>query len=309
MIQDHKNPYSKPILKIQEQIDLYKQRDLIIDNEDEFSWYLKNVWYYAIGIYVKHFQDPMTNKFLSWTTSSQIIDLYNFDKELRKLVFDYIQIIEHSFKTALIREIWEKLWGVAWSFWHIDHLQFSCSLQYFDDTVIKFLKNIIEKYKNINDTHYSNKILDSYFSKKYDQELPPIRMMMQVMSFGESIRFYKMLRTNNMILIWSIYDITALTLKWWLYNLNNLRNKCAHWERIWNEYFVSSMKIPDKLIWWISYKEKFIRDRRKLYDYIIVIDILIKQIGIKKSLLQDTTDLCSKNDIETAEIGFPSIIQ
>jgi len=36
MIQDHKNPYSKPILKIQEQIDLYKQRDLIIDNEDEW---------------------------------------------------------------------------------------------------------------------------------------------------------------------------------------------------------------------------------------------------------------------------------
>jgi abortive infection bacteriophage resistance protein len=43
--------------------------------------------------------------FDSGTTSSQIIALYEFDKQLRALVFDAIEIIENSFKTSLIREI------------------------------------------------------------------------------------------------------------------------------------------------------------------------------------------------------------
>ncbi len=301
-----KKKYQKPILSIQDQIDLYIKRNLIVHDVEDFLWYLKNVWYYSVWIYAKYFQDNNTDDFLPWTTSSQIIELYKFDKELRTLVFDYIQIIEHSFKTALIREIWEKIGSIAWSFRHTDSTQYSCPWWEFDNTVISFFENIIIKYKNKNNPNYSNKILDYYFvTKDYEQKIPPVWMMMQVMSFGECIRLYNMLNDDNKKLIWNVYDIKWLTLKWWLYNLNNLRNKCAHGDRVRNESFVSSMQIPDRVIWWINYKSRFIKNRKKLYDYIMVIDIIVKQIGLKKSLLQEIFNLSYKYSINIADMWFP----
>lgn len=305
MSQNSLKNYTKPILTIDEQIERYAERGLIIDDKDKLIWYLKHVWYYCLGIYVKFFQNKETNMFQPWKTFSDILNLYKFDKKLRNLLFDEIQIIEESFKTALIRELWAKLGGNTGSFWHIDPGQYSCPISEFDQTVWDFFNNIISKYKNKNNDEYSNKVLNHYFSGNYNQPIPPVWMILQVMSFGQSIKLYRMLKEDNRILVANTYNIKAKTLLWWLYNLNNLRNKCAHGERIWNEYFVSAMQIPDRPIWEINYRDAFIWERKMLYDYCLVIDIIMKQISNKKSILEKIWELAQAYTIDTHLMWFP----
>lgn len=67
-------------------------------------WYLKNVGYYRISIYAKAYQNS-DDSFQKDVTFDHLVELYEFDKKLRSLCVEYLEIIENSFKSALIREI------------------------------------------------------------------------------------------------------------------------------------------------------------------------------------------------------------
>lgn len=83
---------SKPFLTYEEQIDkLVMDKFLIVRDREFAKEKLKQIGYFLlIGGYKRPFRNPMTRVYIKNTTFEDVLTLYEFDKQLRQLVFQYI---------------------------------------------------------------------------------------------------------------------------------------------------------------------------------------------------------------------------
>jgi abortive infection bacteriophage resistance protein len=82
--------FDKPALTVSQQVDLLKRRGLIIEDRREAERALYNISYYRLRGYTWPFQDNSgtDHLFLYDVTFSDIMSRYEFDRNLRTLVFD-----------------------------------------------------------------------------------------------------------------------------------------------------------------------------------------------------------------------------
>lgn len=92
-MKNQENSYKKEFKTFDEQLEILKQRKL------------KRINYYRLSAYFLPFQYPKTSKnkdmFLEETKFEDIIQLYYFDCELRKIIFEAIESIEIYFRTQI----------------------------------------------------------------------------------------------------------------------------------------------------------------------------------------------------------------
>ena len=83
--------FSKSPLKTSEQISKLQERGLDIPNTKLAEKYLANISYYRLGEYWFVMQaDKENHTFKPNSTFKDVVALYNFDAELRLLIFDVI---------------------------------------------------------------------------------------------------------------------------------------------------------------------------------------------------------------------------
>src|SRR5690606_31450589 len=88
---------------IQEQIDLLKSRDMLFRDEAHAPHFLANISYYRLKGYWWEMQDDKINHhFASGSYFEDVIDLYNFDRHFRLIVFNAIERIEIALRTKMI---------------------------------------------------------------------------------------------------------------------------------------------------------------------------------------------------------------
>jgi len=78
--------YGKPHLPYEEQVDLLIRRGLVCADSASTLFWLKRIGYYRLSAYFIPFKDAATGIFRPGTTFEQVIDLYRFDADLRRLV-------------------------------------------------------------------------------------------------------------------------------------------------------------------------------------------------------------------------------
>jgi abortive infection bacteriophage resistance protein len=95
--------YSKQALNISQQIGLLQSRGLIIDDTDETRDILENISYFRIANYLRPMEsDKQTHQFKPGSSFTNVVSLYDFDRELRQLVFGAISRIEIALRTRII---------------------------------------------------------------------------------------------------------------------------------------------------------------------------------------------------------------
>lgn len=94
---------SKPFLTHQQQLcKLIIDKRLIIKDSTLALEKLKNIGYFTlIGGYKQPFRDPMTRIYINHTTFEDILALYEFDNQLRELVFHYLCQIEKELRSMM----------------------------------------------------------------------------------------------------------------------------------------------------------------------------------------------------------------
>lgn len=93
-----KIPYTKKALTCQEQIEQLISRGLIIEEPQKAIHYFSQISYYRLSAYMYPFlADKEKHLFKPNVTFQNILDIYNFDRELRLLIMDAIERIEVSF--------------------------------------------------------------------------------------------------------------------------------------------------------------------------------------------------------------------
>lgn len=79
-----KRKFNKPPLSYQDQLNIWKDRGLLVKNESRAIRYLSNISYYRLSAYAIPFQKEK-DVFSSGTNFNDILSLYIFDRELRIL--------------------------------------------------------------------------------------------------------------------------------------------------------------------------------------------------------------------------------
>ena len=104
--------YTKQALSISEQIELLKSRGLNIADSSKTAKFLGEVSYFRFVQYLRPMEaDKTSHQFKPNSRFEDAVALYNFDMELRDLMFKVIQRLEIALRTKLYKS----------SHWNMDH--------------------------------------------------------------------------------------------------------------------------------------------------------------------------------------------
>ena len=295
---DEKSNFFKKSLDIKSQIELLKSRGLIIDNEELFSDFLKHNQYYRLEGYWYAFYDSNIpeHRFKKNTKLSNVLKLYEFDSLLRSKVFKEIEVIEISLRSIIAYNVAENIGVFPYE-----------KLNYKNDADKDEALNRFKKLFNGSKEDFINA-----YKNKYNEDIPPIWMLVEIMTFGDLINFYeKFLTKSQGKTISKLYGINSVDLfVSWMKRLNIIRNICAHHGRLWNKNITTKIMLPNKndnksLE---TYCKLFVKDSiNKLYNSLLIIQYLLENInGSNNSLINDICSLAKKYDIDLKAMGFPS---
>lgn len=95
--------YTKQPLTISDQIATLKARGLVFADEQKAQQMLATVSYFRLAVFLRPMEaDKTTHQYKSDSTFEKAIALYEFDAELRELVFRGISRIEIALRTKMI---------------------------------------------------------------------------------------------------------------------------------------------------------------------------------------------------------------
>ncbi|HEX6041423.1 Abi family protein [Longimicrobium sp.] len=209
-------PYRKPALPPPALLAHLQRRGLLVADPAAALQALERVGYYRLLIYMRPLQQAPHKRFLPGTTFQQVLDVYNFDRELRLLCLDAIERIEVALRASIVSAV-----AVP----HTPH--FFLDPQHFErlDSFVEFFQTA-SRAKHLGIQHYRT----TYGSP----ELAPIWALLEAITFGSLSRLYSGLKLHHRKAIASRFGLDETVLVSWFRSLNMLRNMCAHHNRLWN---------------------------------------------------------------------------
>lgn len=298
----------KEFKTIEEQIELLQNRNLHIKNKETAKEILlNNNYYYLINGYKDLFlnRKNKTEKFRNGTTLEEIYSLYEFDRKIRIIFLEYILLIERKIDTYIAYEF-SKNYG------HKDYL-IPKNFNYISknkELIDKFLNDInleiSHQYKNSNKMirHY----LDTY---KYI----PLWVLIRILSFGKVSKFYSFMKQKEQNNISRKFNIKSETLKIYLMNLGNIRNICAHDEKLYDVILKNRINNTNyhRKLNLIKTDGKTAYATRDLFSIVIILKVLLENqqfIEFYNRIIETIKELESnllslKIDKVLYKMGFP----
>jgi abortive infection bacteriophage resistance protein len=168
---------NKPAYSIADQIKLLKSRGMLFRDESQAVLILKNISYYRLKGYWWDMQaDKVNHLFNPNTFFEDVIDRYNFDRQLRLILFDSIERIEVALRSKMIYHISLAYGGL----WYLD-------TALFDNTVLH--------QKHIEDLKWEFDRSQEIFIKDQKSRFPGEHTdawkILEVASFGTLSKLYK----------------------------------------------------------------------------------------------------------------------
>lgn len=261
--------------------------------DQQVEHYLAHFNYYRLSGYWYAYRLP-NNKFKPNTYFSEIIKLYKFDKELRLLLLDAIEQIEVSIRTKLAYRLGEKYRAHALLNHHIFNNQ-----NKYRETLSK-LKTEVARSREDFITHLSH---------KYQETIPPIWAVVEVMSMGQLSNWYKNLKTRqDAKSISDNYQLDSTVLKSFLHHLTIIRNHCAHHARLWNKSLTFTLQIPTiRPAQVITAFQTGDHEKRKIYNTLVMMAWMLNIIQPNHDWTHRLKNLLLEYpDIKTSHMGFPA---
>jgi len=264
--------FKKIATTIPQQIELLKERGLIITPNDRADKYLSHISYYRLGEYWYVMQEDKENHIFKPNSKfADVISLYNFDAQLRILLFDIIEKIEISLRTKLIYHLSHEI--DPWWFQNFNHFYDSLAL-------VKTLANLEDELSRTKDVTIKN------HKKKHKDDLryPPAWKSLEQTSFGALSKLYGNLKhtvKSKDTIAKEFGAVNHTYLPSWLQSMAQIRNYCAHHSRLWNRNLPGTVKLlsnPPNA--WIRDKENVPKQHefQKLYVHLCLMKYLINSI-------------------------------
>ena len=210
----------KPFFSYEQQITELRNKGIII-NHDECLRFLQDVNYYRLSAFFLPYEGE-----LSGVPFSCIVRLYEFDSKLRALLIPLIETIEIRFRSR-IAYMFDERYGAEG---YLEASSFSSRHDH--ETFIEHIKKCVkENRQSVVVKHHEEKYCGHY----------PIWVLIEFFSMGMLSYFFSdMRRADKKALVKSMeYDRSDKEIESWLRCLTILRNKCAHYSRLYYAVFTS----------------------------------------------------------------------
>lgn len=285
-----KRPFSKAATTYEQQVALLEQRGMAVDDAAEARFYLRHLNYYRLCAYWLPFEaDHAEHRFRTGTRFSEVLNLYIFDRELRLLVLDAIERVEVSVRSQ---------WAYQMAHHHGPHAHLDSALSYRVDYWRKNLESLSVEVSR------SEEAFINHFRDQYEERLPPVWAVCEVMSLGQLSRWYAQLKpmpTRRAIA--NAFGIDEQVLQSWLHHLTHVRNFCAHHSRLWNREFTITPRLPLRKP--ASLREQFNSGNRKIYNALVILLYLMDVIAPRHRWHSRLEALLSTHAIDPRHMGFP----
>jgi len=287
--------YDKPALTIDQQIALLSSRGMIFQDPAGAAQSLRNLNYYRLsGYWIRYQQNHQTHVFSAETTFEKVISDYVFDRELRLLVLDAVEQIETSIRTR-----WAHVLGLRYgSHAHLDSMLFRQNHPKW---------NHAETIANITDTvKQSREGFIQHLRKTYDEHLPPIWAVVEVLSLGQISRLFSNLHHKSDRQAIAIdYGVDESLMTSFLHHVSVIRNICAHHSRLWDRNLPLKMQLPRKrpveLITSFNYQQ-----RGGVYNTLTLLGWMVFCTNPTQFWMRRVKDHILKHPPARIEMGFPS---
>ncbi len=293
--------YNKVATRITDQIAQLKLRGLTIRDENEAAHFLSNISYYRLAGYWWPMQsDRVNHKFKPNSRFDDVIALYNFDRELRLLIFDVIERIEIGLRTKLI--------------YHLSH---EIDPWWFQNTDL-FI-NVQELVKTLNSIAESLEISKDVFIKDHlkrynaDNRFPPAWKTLEIATFGNLSKLYGNLKPSiksKDTIAAELNTVNHTYLHSWLQSIAQIRNVCAHHGRLWNKNLPGRPKILSKPpAPWLTNVPP-VTDHYTLYIHVCCMKYLLDVISPGHHFTPKLAALFVKYpNVDLNALGFPAVWQ
>lgn len=276
--------YNKSFKTIDEQIELLKSRGMLFGDENQAKHHLLNLNYYRLSGYWLPFKQA-DDRFVPNLYFEDIINIYFFDSGLKALLYQALETIEISAKTKFAYYLSQE---------HGTHPLIAenfTNRHYFDQSYVK-LQSEIERQKD--------RTFIKHYREKYTEELPPLWVCVEVMTFGLLSQLTKNIKNTKVKRsIARCYDLDMRIFESVLYHLSTIRNHIAHHSRLYNQLSEITFGIP-----------KILEDQcnkhfsGSMYNTIIMCDYILKKIDPKSTLAEDVEKLAEKHGIDRGVMGY-----
>jgi abortive infection bacteriophage resistance protein len=286
---------SKPARTIKEQIELLQARNMCFRQINNAPNFLSNISYYRLKGYWWEMQDDKVNHhFTEGTYFEDVIDLYNFDRRFRLIVFNAIEKIEISLRTKMIYHLSLKF-GAEW---YLNQTLFENQLKH-SEFVAKLSKDILITSEVFIVNHLNN----------HPSEPPESWKALELLTFGTLSKLYQNLKhqlpeKNIIATEFGLNNQKHLT--GWLLTISFVRNIIAHHSRLWNRVIINKYDWPKSTPTPIL---NYIPDnfqRRKIFPLLSAIIYLNNMINTGDKTKQELLELfCNYPNIKLNRMGFP----
>lgn len=244
--------YARPWKSFDEQLELLKQRGMVVDDNSLVKHHLMNIGYYRLSAYWFPFrqfemvqgssaldiQYIRTDRFYSGTTFEDALKLYQFDKNLRSLIFSGLESIEVAIRVDIAH-----LLGARDTFAHHSITEFHPTFanKVNRRTGQSKFADWHSKYGSL--VSRSKEDFVKHYRTNHGDQLP-IWVAIETWDFGAMSQLYSMMKVPDKIKVASKYGVDWRVFESWLRSLNYLRNLVAHHSRVWNRNIIDQPKMP-----------------------------------------------------------------
>ena len=259
--------YAKPSLTVEDQVKLLESRGMRVADPKFAANALSTVSYYRLSAYSYPFRSsPDGVRFRDGTTFEEVWRYYRFDRRLKNVVLDGIERLEIATRTKIVNRFTEQ-YG---PFGYRDTANFAAPVD-----KVRFAKTLMLIDE---ETVRSNEEFVAHSRKSYDTaDGMPLWMAAELMTFGNMLTFFRMLKKKDKKAIAHELGTNADTFETWLKSLNFVRNVCAHHGRLWNRHLAIAPGIPVKDARWHEKRYPIVPSR--IYSILCILKHLIGVIA------------------------------
>jgi len=287
---------SKPAKTIDEQINLLMSRNMSFSDTKRAAHFLSNISYYRLKGYWWEMQDDkIKHHFANGSSFDGVIEIYNFDRHFRLIVFNAIERIEVAIRAKLIYYL-SLSYGAEW------YLRPDLF-----DKQKEFILFVSKMYGDMGRS--SEEFIVKHF-ENHPTEHPESWKGLEVLTLGSLSKLYQNLRHQLPEKNYISKDFGVNNQKYlasWLLAITVIRNIIAHHGRLWNRVIINKydwpVQTPKVLLSYVPDNYQ----RRKIFPLISAMLYMNNEISPGNHIKQELLNLFSQYpNIPLSRMGFPA---
>jgi len=285
----------KHFKNLEEQIEIFKQKGMIIQDERYAKKILLRENYFFLNGYRHLFLKSKDDRtFKEGTTFEEMYSLFLFDRSFRNVIFKYLLVIENNLKSITSYQL-SKKYGYRES----DYLKNKNFTQAPEKQAQ--LNDLLKKMKRQIRVNGAQHSATQHYASNYGYI--PLWILVKVLSFGIVSEMFSILKKEDQTDIASIYNIEPETLIVYLPLLSNYRNLCAHEDILYEN---KTQKCIDDTVYHQLLRiekvdDEYIYGKNDLFALIIIMKQMLQAEDFKNMTLE------LENVIETLNYNLHTI--